>query len=162
MSSSDNPKGRSFRTFSALETETLPPLSTRTSAAPPDEVVGLTILCHPDPSRIGEQARYPILVYPGTVDLSRSEPLFRPPGSGEARPLLDPYVSRKPVELTRTDSGTVEIGGALESSSVDLDGSPLTSTTTVPDSTAPSSPGTHSKKTPIRTGPARSTICATA
>jgi len=79
-------------------------------------VPGLTILHHPDASRIGERAAL-LGLSSGTEErLSRGEPAFSQPGSGVLRPLADLYLSRRPmrlipagprgVRLLRGDSGT--------------------------------------------------------
>jgi len=62
----------------------------------------LTILSHPDVSRIGERA---VLRGRGELALSRAEPLFARPGDSGGEPLLDPFISRQPVILKRTAKG---------------------------------------------------------
>lgn len=109
-----------------LDTETLPPLSTQDAMAPPESVIGLTILCHPDTARIGEQARLPRLLHTGTVELSRSAPLFCAPGSGETRPLLDPFISRRAITISKASSGDVVLDGAIDATHVNIDGYPAT------------------------------------
>jgi two-component system nitrogen regulation response regulator GlnG len=73
----------------------------------PAWVTGLTILAHPDASRVGERA-----VLRGLTEreahLSRLEPLFTTPYGGEPRALADPYLSRRPVVLSR-DAGGIRI-----------------------------------------------------
>ncbi len=59
----------------------------------------LTVLYHPALSRIGEQARLVELLEGRPAGISRLEPLFRPPGSDDARPLADLFLSRRPVLL---------------------------------------------------------------
>ncbi len=79
-------------------------------------VPGLTVLYHPDLHRIGERVALPQLQRASTaggargtedreVRLSRLEPLFAPPGSGEVRPLADPRISRSPLLLRATPAG---------------------------------------------------------
>jgi two-component system nitrogen regulation response regulator GlnG len=89
-----------------------------TSAA----VACLTIMCHPDPSRIGERVVLTRLVAGMPVDVSRAAPAFRRPGDDAQRPLLDPYLSRTPVRLRSTARGV-----AVDASEapIELDGRPL-------------------------------------
>lgn len=107
-----------------LDTETLPPMVTRESMAPPDHVPALTILCHPDPTRVGEQARLPSLARPRSIQLSRSEPLFRNVRDDDSQPLADPYVSRRPLTLSRLEGGGFRISGELEHAALVVDGEP--------------------------------------
>ncbi len=86
-------------------------------------VPGLSILYHPDPSRIGERAvlldstaRRPVL-------LSRLEPAFAAPGSGDLRPLGSRHLSRRPVCLELTDGGrTVHLDCRQAGTSVAIGG----------------------------------------
>lgn len=76
----------------------------------------LTLLSHPDPSRIGERAALLDLEQSKAAELSRQTPRFSAPGSPwNDRALNDPYLSRKPwriqgaeggIELLRGDSQT--------------------------------------------------------
>lgn len=88
-------------TLTGLDTETLPPLTRDTIGAEP-MVVGLSVLCHPDSRRIGEQAHLQPLALGRQAELSRTEPEFRQPGSTRSggRPLADPYISRRPLKLS--------------------------------------------------------------
>ncbi len=62
-------------------------------------VPGLTILCHPDPGRVGEQAALLGLSGRGEC-LSRVEPHFALPTGGEPRSLIDSHLSREPLRIT--------------------------------------------------------------
>src|ERR1700687_4013300 len=62
-------------------------------------VPALTVLAHPNLSRVGERLLLPALTSGRTVPLSRLTPLFAKPGDERARPLADPYLSRSPVHL---------------------------------------------------------------
>ena len=73
------------------------------NSSPP--VVALTILYHPQLQRIGERALLPEVLRGGTAHLSRSTPLFRPPGSPQEQPLRDRHLSRTPWQLTADSSG---------------------------------------------------------
>ena len=85
-------------------------VSDSTSGISPREtrVPALTIATHPDLGRVGDVARLPRLRASGVVTLSRLEPPFLPAdGSGTARPLMDPHVSRRAVVLRRHANGGV-------------------------------------------------------
>jgi len=61
---------------------------------------GLTILGHPDSTRVGEEAALPELLAGGRSCLSRLEPRFATPASEEeSRPLAHVHISRKPMLL---------------------------------------------------------------
>lgn len=62
-------------------------------------IPGLTVLYHPDLSRIGERTVVAGLADGGRVSLSRHMPDFAAPGSELRRPLADVSLSRKPVRL---------------------------------------------------------------
>ena len=72
-------------------------------------VPALTVLWHSDPERIGERAGLPELASGRVVELSRLEPLFRPPGAspGRSLPLADPHLSRTPLRLEPLDERSV-------------------------------------------------------
>ena len=80
-------------------------VTTQASSGPARDVriPGLTIIAHPDPCRVGEQAPLPLGIpgdrIRGRVELSRLRPLFAQPfsGSAEPRPLADPHLSRRPL-----------------------------------------------------------------
>lgn len=109
-----------------LESKTLPPLSTCEKTYKPGRTAALTILCHPDPGRIGEIARYAELERAGSASLSRVEPRFCPPGTPDAgTPLDDPFISRRPVTLTRLADGRVRIEGELGIAGLILEGEPV-------------------------------------
>jgi two-component system nitrogen regulation response regulator GlnG len=115
----DDPSKPAAATLTGLDTETLPPLQ-RVGVGGDPLVVGLTVLCHPDPDRIGEQARLEPLAQGRPVVLSRTEPDFRQPG-GRARPLGDPYVSRARLVL-EWSGGELVIGGEVERHALEIDG----------------------------------------
>jgi DNA-binding NtrC family response regulator len=78
---------------------------------PAIEVPGLTVLCHPDPGRVGERAALAGLRGDG-VELSRLTPDFWTPDGDPHGPLADPRVSRQPLRLVpRPDGGlTIDAG----------------------------------------------------
>lgn len=95
---------------------------------PASRLLTLTILWHPDSSRIGEQC---IAGAPGGVlELSRYTPLFSRPGA-EGLPLGHGSISREPLRIARIDDGvslqaplsrmTTELNGREIGASVALD-----------------------------------------
>jgi len=60
----------------------------------------LTILCHPDPARIGERSLLTGLVVRETIQISRAQGVFCHPGEDGGSALLDPFLSRKPLRLS--------------------------------------------------------------
>jgi len=66
--------------------------------------VGLTILAHPDVTRIGEVAVLSSAMRRGSVRLSRTEPSFASAQMREPRPLLHPVISRQPLVLSMSSS----------------------------------------------------------
>ena len=67
----------------------------------------LTLVWHPSVDRIGEQILLPELDRGLSVDISRLRPLWEPVGGGEARPLGDPRISRRPISIIPRDQGYV-------------------------------------------------------
>ncbi|HMB54341.1 MAG TPA: sigma 54-interacting transcriptional regulator [Thermoanaerobaculia bacterium] len=72
-------------------------------------VPALTILGHPDPSRVGERRALPSLQGGGVCRLSRLELDFASPQGGLARPLADPYLSRSPIVLAGLGGGAIRL-----------------------------------------------------
>ena len=99
------------------------------------EIPALTLLAHPDPRRVGELVTLPELgsMTPARlrrdgqpVNLSRLEPLFAAPGSGEARPLAEPHLSRKPLRLVPSGTpGEVLLARTGSPTPATIDGEPL-------------------------------------
>ncbi len=102
-----------------VDLETLDPLLRDRTEPPPSDVLRLTIMAHPDPSRIG---RFVDLdSRPGGAPLARLEPRF-----DDGRPLDDPFISRKPVVLgamvdARGTSTPVAIDGRSVAETAPLD-----------------------------------------
>jgi two-component system, NtrC family, nitrogen regulation response regulator GlnG len=94
-------------------------------AASEERLLALTVILHPDPSRIGDVA----LLEP-RARLSRLEPELAPPGAWgsatprERQPLGDRHVSRRPVSL-RADGGGVVVAPPEGGCEVTVDGEPL-------------------------------------
>lgn len=86
-------------------------------------VPGLTILWHPEVDRVGERAAL-LELASGTVEVSRTAPLFSQPRSSVRRPLADPFISRQPFTLSFGREGwTVECCDCRLN--VEVDGAPL-------------------------------------
>jgi len=106
-----------------LETETKPAARLedvhRAAAVPV-----LTVLCHADPGRVGEQAWLHELPEGRSSELSRLAPLFRSPTGGEPRPLAEPRLSRRPILLSPRPEGLL-IDPGEGRAEVEVDGEPL-------------------------------------
>ena len=87
-------------------------------------VPALTVLHHPEPSRVGQVARLSPLLAGEAVALSRNEPAFAPPGSARGEPLGDPGVSRTPLRLRARDGG-IELERGPGVQDVRLDGATI-------------------------------------
>ncbi len=94
-------------------------------------VPGLTILWHPEPGRVGEQAILPGLLSGGREHLSRVEPHFALPTGGEPRSLTDSHLSRRPLLLTPA-AGGVWLDPDDSPTRVTVGGSPLTRRLLIP------------------------------
>lgn len=68
-------------------------------------VPGLTVLGHPDRSRVGDRLALPELTSGRAVLLSRLEPSFLDPVGGQLEPLLDTYLSRTPLAIEPRGGG---------------------------------------------------------
>ena len=88
-------------------------------------VTALTILWHADPSRVGDRALLAELDGGQATLLSRLEPEFAAPDGTGAAPLLDPYVSRRGVELTRAAAGAVALSTTPDGPGLRVDGAPV-------------------------------------
>jgi two-component system nitrogen regulation response regulator GlnG len=86
-------------------------------------VPGLTVLAHPDVSRVGERVLLASLPAGRMELLSRVEPQFSAPRSGVLRPLADPYLSRRPLQLTAgPETGSVVLDGREAATAVTVGG----------------------------------------
>jgi two-component system nitrogen regulation response regulator GlnG len=94
-------------------------------------VPALTILCHPDLSRVGERALLGGLPQGRTAHLSRLEPEFEPPDQSAPRPLGDRHISRAPVRLSRAgENGALQLSVAETRTRVAVNGAPVQETWT--------------------------------
>ncbi len=109
------------------EVETLTSTAGLSTAAPAAvTVLGLTVLFHPDMSRIGERVALRGLARRQDEAVSRLAPDFAAPASALARPLADPYLSRQPILLRRgRQPGSVRLVAAGSPTSVTRDGVPI-------------------------------------
>jgi two-component system nitrogen regulation response regulator GlnG len=105
------------------EVTTKSPASDRDTAES-SPVTALTIISHPDLSRIGERALLHEMTQGRTVELSRSTPSFAPPGKVWGRPLDDVYLSRRPL-LLRSESNGILIERGESPTQVIIGGEPL-------------------------------------
>jgi len=86
----------------------------------------LTILYHPDLSRVGECARLPELARGSEVLISRTEPDFAAPVQGLPLPLGNPYLSRTPWRLRRDpETGAIRLLSAESKTRIAADGVPI-------------------------------------
>lgn len=86
----------------------------------------LTILCHPNPCRVGERAFLPALMAGAEVQVSRLEPVFAQPGEAVGDPLADRFLSRRPMCLAPAAPG-LRITRDAAGSATFIDGEPLAS-----------------------------------
>lgn len=82
----------------------------------------LTIAGHPDLSRLGDRALLLGLARGHTVPLSRSVPDFVAPGKAWGAPLEDPYLSRRPLELSMPRPGSLRLDVGESGTRVVADG----------------------------------------
>jgi two-component system nitrogen regulation response regulator GlnG len=89
-----------------------------------DEAIGLTIVLHPNITRIGEVAKPFDIGSTGTRELSRFKPEFCKPGE-KSVDLNVAAVSRKPLLMKASAEGAVTLANPQAVSSVVVDGEPL-------------------------------------
>ena len=65
----------------------------------------LTVLAHPDHSRVGDVVWLAL----GRTEISRLTPEFEPPEGGDRRALQDRFISRQPIILSVGDDGAVRL-----------------------------------------------------
>lgn len=87
----------------------------------PKRVPTLTILVHPDLSRIGERALLVELLQGNAAELGRNTPDFAPPGHHFGTPLEDVFLSRVPARVLPSASG-VELRLDSSRSAIYVDG----------------------------------------
>lgn len=114
-----------------LETTTASELAGAALRRAASTIPALTILCHPDPSRVGEQAPLVALRRDGQAEVSRLEPDFSAPGTELRRPLGDPRISRKPIVLRLRPDGGLELDSRETSIRLVLGGREVDGVTTM-------------------------------
>jgi len=72
----------------------------------------LTVICHPDLSRIGDFLFLDSLAKGRSVEISRATPDFSPPGRALGAPLADAFLSRQPFVLHAAANGGVRLNRA--------------------------------------------------
>ncbi|MBZ4372815.1 sigma 54-interacting transcriptional regulator [Corallococcus sp. AS-1-6] len=95
------------------------------SRGAPRAVPALTVVSHPVPRRVGERVLLEAVAAGRTVALSRNGPDFAKPGSSLGLPLADPFVSRKPLELSALAGGGVRLTVPEDGTHVVAAGEPL-------------------------------------
>ncbi len=92
-------------------------------------ITGLTILAHPDVTRVGERAPLADLDSGRPESLSRSAPQFCLPSGARLRPLEDAHISRRPILFERGAApGSIVVDGGASSTALEVDGSALAGT----------------------------------
>jgi len=85
-------------------------------------VAALTVLYHPDVSRVGDCALFPA---DGVIEVSRLAPLFGPRGRTAVEPLKDRRLSRTPVRLAVGSGGDVSLARGSGGMALEVDGDPV-------------------------------------
>jgi DNA-binding NtrC family response regulator len=88
-------------------------------------LVGLTLLYHPDPARVGQVAPLFSLAIGGTRKLSRLEPDFAWAGDDAGQPLASPVLSRTPIVIRVLDPDTLSIENPAGLNAVTAQGRPV-------------------------------------
>jgi two-component system nitrogen regulation response regulator GlnG len=109
---------------SPLHQETIDFASSSSSGAG-HVTVGLTLLQHPDVSRVGQIAVLFALAVGGSRRLNRAEPEFHWHGQARGAPLLSGVVSRTPLVIQTSGSGTLTVGHDGSLARVRVDGQSL-------------------------------------
>ena len=89
-------------------------------------VPGLTVLWHPELSRVGDRVRLDGLLTGGEIPLTRTGPGFQPPGTPRSRPLEHPALEGLRLRFAAGGSyGAVRLAATGSGSGVAVDGAPL-------------------------------------
>jgi two-component system nitrogen regulation response regulator GlnG len=114
-----------------LEGETLATTHSSETVETRPSIPMLTVLSHPDPSRVGECLALRALSIGQDVLLSRVEPDFSRPDDGtgseasEGGPLGGRFLSRQPIRLRRAEASGVQIDLSTTHTSLEVEGEPL-------------------------------------
>jgi two-component system nitrogen regulation response regulator GlnG len=90
-----------------------------------ERVPTLTLLCHPQASRVGERALLVGLGAGESVGVSRASPKLDQPGGRSPQPLADPFLSRDPLVTLEEREGTLWLDRRPSSAAVRVDGEVL-------------------------------------
>ena len=94
----------------------------------PSALPALTVLGHPDLSRIGDRVFLGALARGREAWLSRDRPGFSPPGATAGEPLSDPFLSRAPLRfepLDDLDGGSIRLHLDGSRTRVTVEGEPV-------------------------------------
>ncbi|QSQ21536.1 sigma-54-dependent Fis family transcriptional regulator [Pyxidicoccus parkwayensis] len=92
-------------------------------------VPALTVISHPLSRRVGERVLLDAVSAGREVALSRNGPDFTRPGSALGEPLLDPFISRKPLRFAPgTAPGRVRLSNSDGGTQVNIAGTPMQGT----------------------------------
>ncbi|MBN1654444.1 MAG: sigma-54-dependent Fis family transcriptional regulator [Deltaproteobacteria bacterium] len=97
------------------------------------EAIGVTILYHPCPSRIGEIAPLVNIRSKANAEISRVKPVFRTPDGVPTDALASTLLSRKPAAIQATGDGSVRISCSSEGTTAVADGSLIRDTVMFPE-----------------------------
>ncbi|HVV52511.1 MAG TPA: sigma 54-interacting transcriptional regulator [Polyangia bacterium] len=107
--------------MSADDTLTVSPLDSLTGNSGLLSTPAFTIVWHPHLDRIGQIAPLTNLVEVDVAHVSRSEPLFFPPGAETGEPLAHRFISKSPILQVSFKRGTFELQ-RLQDDHVEVDG----------------------------------------
>src|ERR1022692_2063995 len=107
-------------------TLTVGPLDTLTGGSGLPLVPALTVILHPHLDRIGHIAPLTNLLELDVAHVSRSEPIFFPPGADAGEPLAHSFISKNPILDVVFTRGTFELR-RVQDYRVEVDGRPLDS-----------------------------------
>lgn len=111
-----------------LEAETVHPTEGGRGTAKA-RLLTLTIAHHPDPERVGERVRLPLLSLAQIrVAVGRGEPSFRSARHPNANPLHTQFISRKPFWLEGLGDDAVRVDARQSGSHLEVDGVPVQTT----------------------------------
>src|ERR1022692_2424396 len=108
-------------------TLTVGPLDTLTGGSGLPLVPALTVILHPHLDRIGHIAPLTNLLELDVAHVSRSEPIFFPPGADAGEPLSHRFISKNPVLDVVFARGTFELR-RVQGDQVEVDGQALDGT----------------------------------
>lgn len=115
------PAGGDDSLWKTSDDETTSPSEENGSKGEPENTLGLTVLAHPEPGRVGDRARV-------APELSRTAPAFES-RDGASKPLADRYLSREPIAFVRDVYGGLAIDPSGSKNVIEANGTPLTQRT---------------------------------